>query len=173
VRDSGTLLLAALLTVPLAAQPFKLDLEPLGGKASEKLNISLNHSTLQFAAKFLDGEDPEDAQVKKVLEGIDSIDIRTFESKTAGAWTAADLDRMRNQLRRPEWSRMLGYQSTEEGETAEIYVREVSKKVAGVVILDAEPKTLTVVSIAGTVDLDSLGELSGHFGVPKLEGKRK
>jgi hypothetical protein len=173
VKRSGTLLLAALLILPLGAQPFKFDMAQLEAKASEKLNISLNHSTLQFAARFLDGDDPEDAQVKKVLEGIQTIDIRTFESKTAGGWTAADLDKVHNQLRAPEWSRMLGYKSTEEGETAEIYVREVNKKVAGVLILDAEPKALTVVSITGTVDLDSLGELSGHFGVPKLEGKRK
>lgn len=173
MRGSGMLLMAAVLTLPLAGQPFKFDLAPLEAKASEKLNISLNHSTLQFAARFLDGEDPEDAQVKKVLEGIDSIDIRTFESKTAGAWTAGDLDKVRNQLRAPEWSRMVGYKSTDEGETAEVYVREVNKKVAGVVILDAEQKALTVVSIAGTVNLDSLGELSGHFGVPKLEGKKK
>jgi Domain of unknown function (DUF4252) len=172
VRSSGVLL-AAVLIAPLAAQPFKFDMAPLEAKASEKLNISLNHSTLQFAAKFLDGEDPEDVQVKKVLEGIDSIDIRTFESKTAGVWTAADLDKVRNQLRAPEWSRMVGYQGTDDGETAEVYVREVNKKVAGVVILDAEPKALTVVSIAGTVNMDSLGELSGHFGVPKIERKRK
>ena len=173
MRVSATLLLASVLTVPLAAQQFKLDMTYLEAKASEKLNISLNHSTLQFAAKFLDGEDPEDAQVKKVIEGIDSIDIRTFESKTAGAWTPADLDRVRNQLRGPEWSRMLGYKGTDEGETAEVYVREVNKRIMGIVILDAEPKALTVVSIAGTVNLDALGELSGHFGVPKLEGKRK
>jgi len=108
-----------------------------------------------------------------VIEGIDSIDIRTFESKTAGAWTAADLDKVRNQLRGPEWSRMVGYQSTEESETAEVYIREVNKKVMGIVILDTEPKALTAVSIAGAVDLDSLAELSGHFGVPKLERKKK
>jgi hypothetical protein len=167
------LLLAAVLALPLVGQPFKFDLAPLEAKASEKLNISLNRSTLQFAAKFLDGDDPEDAQVKKVIEGLDSIDIRTFESKTAGAWTAADLDRLRNQLRAPEWSRIVGYKGTDDGETAEVYVREVNKKVTGVAILDAGPKAFTVVSIAGTVNLDSLAELSGHFGVPKLEHKRK
>ena len=173
MKVSKTALVATILTLPLAAQPFKLDLGPLEAKASEKLNISLNHSTLQFAAKFLDGKDPEEAQVKKLIEGIDSIDIRTFESKAAGLWTAADLDRVRNQVRGPQWSRMLQYKSTEENETAEVYVREVNKRVMGVVILDAEPGGLTVVSIAGAVDLDSLAELSGHFGMPKLERKRK
>ena len=49
----------------------------------------------------------------------------------------------------------------------------MNKKVAGVAIIDSKPKQLTVVTINGAVDLDSLAELSGHFGVPKIEGKRK
>jgi hypothetical protein len=169
----GSILLAAMLALPLAAQPFKLDLGPLEAKATEKLNISLNHSTLQFAARFLDDKDSEDAQVKKVIEGIDSIDIRTFESKTPGLWTAADLDRVRNQVRGREWSRMVDYQSTTKDESAEVYIREVNKKMMGVVILDAETKGLTIVSIAGQLDPDSLAELSGHFGMPRLERKKK
>jgi hypothetical protein len=41
-------------------------------------------------------------------------------------------------------------------------------------ILASEPKELTVVNIAGPVDLDSLADLGGHFGIPKVDmGKRK
>ncbi len=164
-------LLAAL--APLMAQPFKFDLAHVESKAANSLDLSLNRQTLQFAAKFLDGSDPEEAQVKKLIEGIESITIKSFEFKNAGGWTEGDLEKLRNQVRTPEWSRMLGYKSAEEGETAEVYVREVDKKVAGVAIIDADAKSLTVVSLSGKIDLDSLAQLSGHFGMPKLEGKRK
>jgi hypothetical protein len=157
----------------LAAQPFKFDLSHLESKASDTLDLSLNRSTLQFAAKFLDGKDPEEAEVKKLIEGIDGITVKSLEFKSEGAWTPSDLEKLRNQLRPPEWSRMLGYKSTEEGETAEVYIREMDKKAAGVAIIDATPKQLTVVNITGKVDLDSLAQLSGHFGVPKLEEKKK
>ena len=173
MKRACSLLAAAALALPLGAQPFTFDLTYLESKASNTLGISLTHSTLQFAARFLDGKDPEEAQVKKLIEGIESITIKSFEFKTAGTWAQADVDKLRNQLHPPEWSRMVGYKSAEEGETAEVYVREVEKKVAGVAIIDAEPKELTVVSIVGSIDLDSLAELSGHFGVPKLEGKHK
>jgi len=166
-------LMLLVIGAPLFAQPFKFDLSHLESKASNTLDLSLNRSTLQFAAKFLDGSDPEEADVKKLIEGIDSITIKSFEFKSAGSWSQADLDKVRNQVRGSEWSRMLGYKSAEDGEVAEVYVREVEKKVAGVAIIDAEDKSLTVVSIAGKVDLDSLAQLSGHFGMPKLEGKRK
>ena len=165
--------LLLLATGTLAAQPFQFDLSNLAAKASDTLDLSLTRSTLQLAAKFLDGTDPEEAEVKKLIEGVDAITVKSFEFKSEGAWTNGDLDKLRNQLRPPEWSRMLGYKSAEEGETAEVYIREVDKKVAGVAIMDAKPKNLTVVSIVGKVDLDSLAQLSGHFGVPKLEGKKK
>ena len=40
-----------LLVLPLGAQQFKLDFSHLEGKATDTLDISLTHSTLQFAAK--------------------------------------------------------------------------------------------------------------------------
>ena len=166
-------LLLAAVGVSLPAQPLKLDLTRLEAKASDKVNISLNRGTLQLASAFLDGKDAEEAQAKKLIEGIDTLDVRNFEFKTPGVWTQADLDGVRNQLRPPEWSRLVGYSSTEDGETAEVYVRQVKHKTLGIAVLTAEAKELTVVSIAGQIDLDSLTELSGHFGVPKLERKRK
>jgi len=166
------LLLAACLALPLAAQPFQFDLRHLESKATEPLDLSLTHSTLRLAARFMDDKDPEDAEVKKLIEGIEGIYIKSFDFKD-GELSKADLDRVREQLRAPEWLRTVGFKNREERDTAEVYVREVNKKVAGVAMICAGPKALTVVNIAGPVDLDSLADLSGHFGVPKLDGKRK
>jgi hypothetical protein len=38
-----------------------------------------------------------------------------------------------------------------------------------VAIVVAEPREFTVVNLSGTIDLDSLADLSGHFGMPKIE----
>jgi hypothetical protein len=64
--------------------------------------------------------------------------------------------------------------SSSDGETSEIYLRNENGKLTGVAILVSEPKELTVVNIAGPVDLDSLAELGGHFHIPKMDmGKQK
>jgi hypothetical protein len=157
----------------LAAQQFKFNLDHLEKRASNTVDLSLNSSTIQFAARFMDGQDPDEARVKKLIAGLEGIYIKAFEFKAAGAWTQADLDQIRNQLRAPEWSRMVGVKSAEEGGSAEVFVRTENKKVTGVAILAGEATSLAVVNIVGPVDLDSLAELSGHFGVPKLEGKPK
>ena len=44
-------------------------------------------------------------------------------------------------------------------------------KVTGLAILNAGPRDLTVVNLVGTVELSSLSELSGHFGIPRMKKK--
>jgi len=169
VKNAGTLLLVWWLAMPLSAQQFKFNLEHLEAKASDMVDVSLNGSTLQFAAKFLDGKDPDEAKVKKLISSIAGIYVKSFEFKNEGAWSKADLESVRSQLHAPEWSRIVGIKSSADGETADVYVRTEKKGITGVAIIAAEPKQLTVVNIVGPVDLDSLADLSGHFGLPKLE----
>ena len=168
MKRTGALAAAAAFVAGGLAQQFHLDLEHLAAKASDSVDLSLSGATLQFAARFLDGKDPDEARVKKLISGLNGIYLKSFEFKKEGVWTQADLDRVRNQLRAPEWERIVAFKSAEEGETAEVYLRTENKKVTGVAILAFEPKELTVVNIAGSVDLDSLAELGGHLGLPKV-----
>ena len=157
----------------LPAQQLKLDLDRLAAKASDTVDISLNGSVLQLAARFLDGKDPDEAKVKKLIANLQGIYIRSFEFKKDAAWSPADVESVRSQLKSPEWSRVVGYKSTEGGETAEVYMRMENQKVTGVAILAAEPREFTVVNIVGPVDLDTLADLSGHFDIPKLQAAPK
>ncbi len=162
------LLLAA--TGLLGAQQIKLNLEHLAAKASNSFDVSLTGGTLRLAARFLDESDPDEAKVKKLLVGIDGIYIRHFEFKRDNQWSPSDLDDVRGQLKSPDWSRVVGYKSTEDGENAEVYIRMPNDKVSGVAILFTSAREFTVVNISGAIDLDTLVALSGHLGLPKLEG---
>lgn len=150
------------------AQQFQFNLDRLAAKASETVDVSLNGATLQFAAKFLDSKDPDQDKIKKLIAGLEGIYVRSYEFQKKGEWAPSDLDGIRNQLKAPEWSRIVGVKSND-GETDEIFLRNQNGKLTGVAILVAEPKELTVVNIAGPVDLDSLAELGGHFHIPKLD----
>jgi len=167
-RLQRVLCLAPLATL-LCAQQFQFHLERLTAKASNALDVSLGSATLKFAARFLDSNDPDEAAVKKMINGLDGIYIKTFEFKRDNMWSQADLDDIRAQLHTPEWERIVGYKSAEDGENDEIYVRTENKKISGVAIIACEPRELIVVNIAGAVDLDTLADLGGHFGIPKLE----
>ena len=164
------LIFACLALAAMAApQQFQLNLDSVAAKASQHVDVSLNASTLQFAARFLDSSDPDEAKVKKLLVGIEGIYVRHFNFKSEGAWTQADLEPIRVQLRGPEWSKIVGVVGADNGENAEVWLRLAGNKTVGVAILATEPKEMTVVNIAGTIDLEALSELGGHFGVPKVK----
>jgi hypothetical protein len=165
---STFLALAAAVLALAAPQQFQLNLDNLAAKASNAVDLSLSGPTLRFAAKFLDGHDPDEAQIKKLIEGLQGIYIKHFEFKHDGEWTQADLDRVRNQLHAPEWERIVGVKSAEDGSNAEMYLHVENGKNTGVAILEGEPRELTVVNIVGTVDLEGLAQLGGHFDIPKL-----
>ncbi len=174
MRPVRTLALGAALAATLWAQQFKFNLEHLASKASDSFDVSLNSNLLQFAAKFLDGKDPDEAKVKKLIVGIEGIYIKSYEFKNDGAYSPADLEKVRDQLKSPEWSRIVGIRNGEEKSNIEVWARTEKSKVSGVAILSSEPRQLTVCNLVGNIDLESLADLGGHFGIPDLpKGKKK
>src|SRR3954447_25789315 len=105
MRTIALLLAAAGLS---QAQQLKLNLDHLAAKAADSVDISLNGTMLQLAAKFLDGKDADEARVKKLIGGIEGIYVRSFEFKRDGEWSQTDLEGVRSQLKAPDWSRMVG-----------------------------------------------------------------
>jgi hypothetical protein len=152
-----------------APQQFQLNLDSVAAKASDHVDVSLNAATLQFAARFLDANDPDEAKVKKLIAGIEGIYVRHYKFKSAGAWSQADLEPVRAQLQGPGWSKIVGATSSEDGANTEVWLHIAGNKSIGVAILAAEPNSVTVVNIAGDIDLESLAKLGGHFGVPKVK----
>jgi hypothetical protein len=172
MRKLPILLLAAL---PLWAQEIRLppELNRLSAKAVETVDVTLEGPLLQMAAKFLSNEKPDEAQVKALISGLKSIQVKSFEFATPGEYPESDVEAIRSQLRAPAWQRIVGVVSKREGENAEVYTKMVNDKIAGLVILAAEPRELTIVNIVGTIDLSQLSALGGRFGVPRVELPRQ
>lgn len=167
------LALSCMLALPALAQNARLrlnNLEKLAGKAAEVNDVTLDGPMLQLAAKFLDiDNDPESAQVKEVIKGLQGIYVKDFEFDKPNQYSPADVEEIRSQLTAPGWSRIVENRSKSEGEINEIYVMKDGNKVAGVAILVVAPKEFTVVNIVGPIDLDKLGMLNGKFGIDLQE----
>lgn len=173
---TGFLLMFGLLTGLASGQQVKWNYEKLAARASESVDVTLDGAMLRLAAKFLSGDDGDEAQVKKLVAGLKGIYVKSFEFKNAGEYTEADLEGFRAQVRGPGWDRIVGVHSSEEGDNVEVYIKSEQgegKKITGLAIIAAEPKQLTLVNIAGPIDLDMLSELGGHFGIPEVEVEKQ
>lgn len=173
MKTAGLLLAALLLAAAAPAQQVKWNFDKLAARASNTVDVSLSGSLLRFATKFLSDEDKDEAKVKKVVAGLQGIYVKSFEFKKPGEYSAADIDSFRASLHSPEWQRIVGVHSSEDGENVEVYLKDDPKGVGGLAIISSEPKQLTLINIVGTIDLDSLSELGGHFGIPEVETDKK
>ena len=173
MRAAACLIALSLLAARAPAQEVKWNYDKLAAKASNTVDVSLSGSLLRLAVKFLSDDDKDEAQVKKVVGGLKAIYVKNFEFKQPGEYTAADIESFRTPLHSGNWERIVGVHSTEEGENVEVYIKSESKGIGGLAIIATEPKEVTLVNIVGSIDLDSLSELGGHFGIPEVETEKK
>jgi hypothetical protein len=169
---SLALLSAMLLALPLCAraQEIKIpaDVQKLSVKAKETVEVNMEGPMLRWAAKFLNAEDSDERQAAKLVANLKGIYVRSFEFSKEGEYSAADVESLRAQLRTPGWNKVVGVRSETDGDNVDVFFKLEEDKMAGIVIISAEPKELTFVSIVGPIDVDRLADLGGEFGIPKL-----
>jgi hypothetical protein len=165
-------LIAMLGVAPQArAQQFKLpaSIEHLGSKASEVVEVNLDERMLRLAAKFLDSEDVDDAEAKRIIANLKGIYVRSYEFDKAGAYNNADIDPVRAQFNTPEWARIVGVRSVKDKENVDIFVRPEGDHINGMWIIATEPTELTVVNLIGPMDPEKISVLGGQFGIPRVK----
>lgn len=166
------------MAASLCGQTLKLDsLDRLAAKASESVNVTLDGSLLRMAAGFLSDDEKDEVEVKKLIAGLKSILVRSFEFKNTGEYLDSDIEAIRAQLRNANWKKVVEVRNKAEGD-ADIYLHTEADHVVGLAVISAEPRELTVVNIDGTLDLQGLRKIAGNFGIPgslrkKMEGKMK
>jgi hypothetical protein len=167
MKAAGLLIAALLLAAAAPAQQVKWNFDKLAARASNTVDLDLSGSLLRLGTAFLSDTDKDQAKVKKLVAGLKGIYVKSFEFKKPGEYTPADVESFRAPLRPPDWERIVGVHSSEDGETVEVYIKNEGKGIGGLAIIAMEPKELTLVNIVGAIDLDSLSELGGQFGIPE------
>lgn len=169
-RDAARVVLALVLPLAVVAQPPEFSLlDKLEAKASDHVNITLDGALVRLGMGFMSDSDPDQRRVKELTRNLKGIYVRSFEFDAPGQYDRSDLEPFRRRLQGPGWSRIMDVKSRKKGEDVEIYVQTESGKVAGLAIIALEPQELTVISISGPINLETLTELGGQFGIPEVE----
>jgi hypothetical protein len=168
---SLALLLGLSATATVRGQNARIELgqlDHLGAKASETVDVNIDERLMQMTGKFLSGKEPDEVKIKELINGLKGIYVKSFEFENDAGYTQADIESIRSQLRNPAWSRILNISSKREG-TVEVYLMSTSAQVGGLLVLATDVKELTIVNIVGPVNLEKLSQLEGQFGVPELD----
>lgn len=146
-----------------------LNLDQLAGKAAEVVDVNMPASMLQFAGNFLNNEKPDEAEVKKLVQNLKGICVRSFEFDSEGQYTDEDVKALRSQLQPPVWSSIVNVHSKRDKENVHVYFSTDKGTITGLAVIAAEPKELTFVHIDGVINPEQLAKLGGQFGIPKIE----
>ena len=160
-----TLALCAFVTLPVLAQPGRIDISSINYSAiaSETAEISLDGPMLLVAAKFMASEDPE---IAGLIKNLDGIYVKSFSFDDPGAYDMSDVEAIRRQIG-PMWQLVVKVRE-KGGEDVDIFMLPEGSGVGGVVIIAAEKYELTIVNLVGPVDLERLSELENQFGIPAM-----
>ncbi len=170
------LLATVLVTAPAFAQSVALqrgllrlpEFARVADKASETVNVTPGSKLLGIACRFLDTNDPEEADAKKLCTSLRGVFVRSFKFDEDFAYPKSDIDSVRRQLSAPGWSRIVESRSKKEHTDVDVFVLIENDKAMGLAIIANQPREFTIVNIVGAIDLENLHDLEGKFGVPNL-----
>lgn len=149
-----------LIALPLASllygQRIQLDLDHLAKKASKSENVNVDPSMMEAGKAFMHQDGNSNRTAAKIIKGMQTIQVRSFQFDKPGAFTNADIERIRRQLRGPGWSRLVSDTNTRSGRIEEVYLHSTEGKSDGMVVLDVKPTKLEVVNIIGSIDANAL-----------------
>jgi hypothetical protein len=160
-------------TLTAYGQDPKLELGPLqklAAKAQDVTDVTLDGQMLNLALRFMARDQSAgNVEARKVVEQLKGIYIRRFKFDREGEYSRQDVDDILNQLHRRAWRSIVSYRKEKEHETEAVYVMGSGNAIKGLAIVSAKPMELTVVNIVGSIDLNKLSDLEGHFGIPSVE----
>jgi hypothetical protein len=157
------------LPVLAAARPPQITVPSfvdLRSSATDTVDITFGPMLLGFVGWAMDDHDPDSANLKKTIQGLRSVQIRSYQFKADFVYPKADLDALRAQLSQPGWSQLVKVRDREKKQDVDIYIALENRTINGVTIIASGLRELTVVNVIGTVNLDQVEGLRKTFAGP-------
>lgn len=128
--------------------------------AVDSTNISVGPFLLWFASRVIDRHDPQSAALKTLLGELHRVRIHSFQYSSDHVYQPAALEALRSQLMAPRWHQMVRVRSQRENSSVDIYYMQTGPFVTDLVVLSAEPREFTLVSLSGKIALKDLASFS-------------
>lgn len=141
------------------------DFSHLRKLAIDSTDITIDQPLMKLASQIAKSSgDP----AVKALAGIESIRIYNFEFDRDGVYSRQDIEAVRRQLTVPGWSSVAQIRDREPREDVDVFMSIEGGKPTGLAVIASAARSFTIVHVVGTIDDQTLSQLSGEFGIPKV-----
>lgn len=172
----GILVSTALLASAALAQsqpaPFQQNwypqaIEAFGQNATSRTEFSFDHSMLVMAAK----SDQDDESLRRVIAGIDGISVHRFKFQGPGMFDPRVLGDVRHEYNIAGWQHV-GNAHDKYGypQGADVWIHLDHSTIRNIAVLFTSANQVNFFSVSGSINPIDLLHLSGHLGIPKIQG---
>jgi len=166
------------LVVLIAISPAKLaeaqqhewipqGIEALRQSASSKTEFKLDHSMLILASKLDQGNEA----LRRVIAGVSVISIRSYHFPGYWTYDPGALSSVKEEYHAAGWKQLVNNHEKGGGLGAtDLWIRLENSAISNVAILLARSNEVNFILVSGSISPLDLSHLSGHFGIPKIEG---
>jgi hypothetical protein len=138
----------------------------LGQNASSRTEFTLDHSTLALVSKL----DKSNEALRRVIAEVNGISVHSFRFPGAFSYDPAIIGSITRQYQAAGWQHLVDQHKSDGGLTTDLWVRLDQASIRDIAVLLVGAKELNFISVSGSITPLDLLHLSGHFGIPKMDG---
>jgi len=159
--------LAQTQPAPLQQNWYPQAIEAFGQNATSRTEFSFDHSMLVMAAK----SDQEDESLRRVIAGIDGISVHRFKFQGPGMFDPRVLGDVRHEYNMAGWQH-IGNAHEKYGypQGADVWIHLEHNTIRNIAVLVTSANQVNFFSVSGSISPIDLLHLSGHLGIPKIQG---
>lgn len=171
-------LLLAAAAAAANAQDARLNFERLnafGERARDVVEVNVDGKLLDLAKRVtIKAGDKDAKKIGEAISGLKGIYVRVFNFERENQYDIAEVEAVRAQMMTtPGWEKLARVRSKKNDQKIDVFTMFSGDVMSGVAILISESKSVALVNIIGTIDIDMLAELSGKLNIPKIDIERE
>jgi Domain of unknown function (DUF4252) len=134
--------------------------------AAGKTEFTFDHSMLVLASKLDHNDD-----LQRVIAGISGVSVRRYSfAITPWPFEQTALTSMNDEYRAAGWKKLMSKNHETNSSMTDIWARMDNNAISNVAILVSRSNEVNFVSISGSISPADISHLTGHFGIPRIEG---
>lgn len=141
--------------------------EAFGQTATSRTEFSFDRSMLVMKAKM----DQDDDSLMRVIAGVDGISVHRFHFQAPGMFDSRILSDIRHEYSVAGWQHV-GNAHDKYGypKGADVWFHLEHNTIRNIAVLFTAANQVNFISVSGSISPIDLLHLSGHLGIPKIQG---
>jgi hypothetical protein len=112
----------------------------------------------------------KDEDLRRVIAGVNGVSVHSFHFPGVVSYDPAIMDSINQQYREAGWQHLVDKHKGGGGLTTDLWVHMDHASIRDIAVLLVGAKELNFISVSGSITPLDLLHLSGHFGIPKMDG---